>query len=544
MYHFCKRLWLFVPLLVLACPGMGQDMEERMIIRDTGDSLLQKAFRTTFDTNGQYYFETLVNPKSSRFTLTTNAKTYNAVYWDKTMAIAPYKALVANAFFSDSSRKKLYYKNKLGTRVYGPRAGRIREVLEYGKENIAIELCIGAKSYLYINDSLVSVADSLHQVWSCAFSDNNNMLYSVLTNGSYRLYLNHRLIDSSKEPFSNIAINNYKYYTYVKPGQGKLFAHVPGKTFGPFGIVEHTDIWNNNAYYFTGCADSQCYVLVNGKLFDKIPEAHTISEDPATGTDLYRSDEQITVEPFGPDNFLFTYNQDNDNGTLLNINGKVTHHNYNMASVVSWSKNEGYAFYGYRNDTNGIERIYKNLNGVEKRLPYFRKARYRPHCLYIAASGASLYYYETKDSIYTFRNDTLLGQPTSRQKFVLWDATALPQTHPEGLEYFQGINMDSVSYIMYNNTLSRPLPYINPKYDRIDEPAKGNIVAGDMNGNGFFMIQFLAKGRYMLNINNTLYNELDGINYIFPEQSYLDSHVLIFYGIKDGAFYQFKVHYP
>ena len=115
--------------------------------------------------------------------------------------------------------------------------------------------------------------------------------------------------------------------------------------------------------------------------------------------------------------------------------------------------------------------------------------------------------------------------------------------HPEGLEYFQGINIDTVSYIMYNNLLSKPMPLINPRYDRVDAPAKGNIVAGDMNGNGFFIIQYIAPGKYLLNINNTVYKELEGMSHIFSAQSYLEERRLIFYGIKGAGFYQFTINY-
>ena len=539
--NYFLRLFLFAALLPFC--SIAQQPAEKLVVKDAGDSLMLHAFRSAFDTNGNYYFESLLKGKGERFSLVTNKMKYPVVFWDRNIALVPYKSLVANAFYTDSTRRKIYYTNKYGTRVYGPAPGRIREVLEYGREHVAIELCVGSQSYLYLNDSLVNVTDSAQQQWLCAFSDNGNVMYSIHQQGRYKLFLNYKLIDSSAEAFTSIAINNNGYYTYAKQEHGKYAVHTPGKAFGPFGIVEHYDLWNNNAWYYTGCADSQCYMLINGQEYNNIPEAHSLIEDPATGNMIYHSDEEIIAEPFSPDHFLFAYNKDNDNGTFLNINGTVSRQNYEMVSVVSYDKNAGYAFYGHRTDTTGVERIYRNVNGKEKKLPPFRKARYRPHCLYIAPSGASLYYYQTRDSIYTFRNDTLLGKAVSAQKFLTWDGTALPMAHPEGLEYFQGINIDTVSYIMYNNLLSKPMPLINPRYDRVDAPAKGNIVAGDMNGNGFFIIQYIAPGKYLLNINNTVYKELEGMSHIFSAQSYLEERRLIFYGIKGAGFYQFTINY-
>lgn len=519
--------------------AFAQQPEEKLIVRDGGDSLFLKAFRATFDTLGNYYFELPLSGKGDRFAMIASTAKHNPVYWGQNIATTPYKALVADAFFSDSTRKKVYYKNKLGTKVYGPHAGRVREVLEFGKENIAVELCVGSRSCLYINDSMVNETDSLHQLWLCAFSDNGNVLYTVYKKGAFRLYLNHVQIDSSEAMFSSIAVNNNKFYTYVKPLKGKYYIQTPTQQFGPFGSVDYTDLWNNNAYYYRGCADTQCFVLVNNKLYGNIHEAYTAADDKSG----YRSDEQISVQPYSTDNYLFTYNQNDDEGTFLNMNGKVSHHNYNNVGFVFTDKKEGYAFYGTRMDTMGADRTYKNINGKEKKLPSFSRARYRPRALQIDPNGESLYYYETQDSIYLFRNDTLLCKPASRKKFLAWDASVLPQMHPDGLQYFQGLNIDGNTYLMYNNNLSRPLPLINTKYDNFDEPLPGSIVAGDINHNGFYIIEHTAPGKYLLIINNTLYKELDGIDRIIGDQGYLDAGTLTFYGVKGSGFYQFKVKY-
>ncbi len=533
-------------LFIMFCssaPGFAQQLEERLIVKDPGDSLMLKAFRTCFDSAGNYYFETLLKGRGDKFAMITNKKKHSPVFVGSGISIVPYKGLISDAFFSDTTHKKIYYKNKNGTKIYGPYAGKIREVLEFGRDNVAMELCVGAKSYLYINDSMVNVTDSLKQRWLCAFSDNGHVLYSTFKNGLYKLYLDYRLIDSSNEAFSDVAVNNSGLYLYVKADAGQFLVRTSQKSFGPFRAVEYTDLWNSNAWYARGCADSQCYVLVNGKLFNNIPESHNLLEDPGSGGTVYRSDEQMTIEPFGPDNFIFTYNQQDDPGTFLNVNGKILHFNYELTSFVFSDRKGGYAFYGTRRDTLDLDRTYKNINGAEKKLPFFRMGGGRAQCMQLAPNGESLYYFETKDSIYLYRDDSLLCKPTSRKKFLLWDASVFPQSHPEGLDYFQGINIDGATYLVYNNSISKPLPLIYPDYNRMETKRKGAVVAGDFSSKGFFMIENIGQGKYLIVINNKVYKELEGIDNIFGEQCYFDDHQVVFYGLKGTSFYEFKVKY-
>ena len=534
-------------IMVLACGplfSLAQQVEEKLIASDAGDSVFLKAFRSTFDTSGNYYFETLVKPSAGKFGLFTNKKNYPAVYAGS-VATTDYKSLIADAFFSDTSRKKIFYKNKNGTRLYGPVAGKVREVLEFGKENIAIEICEGAKSRLYINELLVNTIDSSRQQWLCNFSENGNVIYTYYTGSNYRLYVNRILIDSSAEPFSEVSVNDHGFYIYAKKQGNKYLVRTSKKTFGPFGAAEHSDLWNHNGYYFTGCADSMCYVLVNDKLYDKIPEAHTTTEDGVSGITTYRGEELILVEPLDAEHYIFSYNTSAMPGTFINMNGKVQRFNYDMTSFLFCDKKGGVAFYGIRTDSvTGAETTFRNFNGVEKRVPIFKnKVSHRKKYLQIDAGGGSLYYVETRDSVYMFRDDKLLCDPSPRQKFGLWDASVLPQGHLEGTEYFQGININGSTYLVYNNTISKPLTMMYPDYDRISEHKKGSIVAGDISSKGFFVIECTSPGHYLLVINNKEYREFSGIDRIFGEQAYFTDHAIIFYGTKGNSFYEFKVKY-
>ncbi|MBC7553728.1 MAG: hypothetical protein H7257_07090 [Taibaiella sp.] len=530
---------------VLPLMAEGQQLSEKFIVRDLGDSLYIKAFRSAFDTTGNYYFETMLPGKAAKFAMMTNRKKIAPVFTGGSIAIMPYKAMIADAFFSDSTRRKIYYKNKTGTTIYGPRGGKIREVLDYGHDHIAIELSTGGKSSLYINDSLVNVTDTLKQAWLCSISENGNMLYSVYKNGSYQLFLNHKLIDSAATQFAGININDNGFYIYAKPDNGKYYAHTPSKKFGPLAAVDLADLKGNNAYYFRGCAESQCYVLVNDKMFSGIAEAQIIEEDAATGTAVSRSDELISVEAFSPTDFVFTYNQSKTDGIFLNLNGKVIHTPYSYIGFVAYDKQLGYAYYGIRYDsTIQGDRLYTNVNGKERVMPPLkRKVPSHTQCVSIYPDSASVYYYETKDTVFLYSNGAPLYKPVSAKKFGTWDASSLPLTHTEGLEYFAGLNVEDNSYIVYNNTVSKPLTLINPDYGRLDEPKKGNIVAGDISPLGYYIIIVTGPGKYLLVINNKVYKELEGIDQIFGESACFTPGAVIFYGRKGSSFYEYRVAY-
>ena len=52
-----------IALILLTCSPVllaAQEVEETLIVKDAGDSLFLKAFRSAFDSSGNYYFETLL----------------------------------------------------------------------------------------------------------------------------------------------------------------------------------------------------------------------------------------------------------------------------------------------------------------------------------------------------------------------------------------------------------------------------------------------------------------------------------------------------
>ncbi len=535
-----------ISLLLLMCFCIGlyaQNVVEKHIVSDKGDSVYIKSFRCAFDTLGNYYFETPVSFKKSKFSIVTPKHQFKDAHWSPNVATTRYKATITDAYFSDTSGKKIIIKNKLSTIVRGPFNGRVREVLEFGKDNIAFELVHGSQSTLYINDSAVNTIDSTQQRWQCSFSDNGNVIYSFYKNGQHLLFVNYKCIDSSKEPFIEIGVSDNGFYAYGTQMEGNYYVKAGAKVFGPFGAIDYADVWSNGAYYFRGCHDSSCYVLVNGHTFS-IPESHYYIEDAATEAPAYRSDEQISVEPFGPDNFLMSYNQQGDTGYFINFNGKISRFDYLQAGYIFPGNNNDFAFYGTHYDIAGMSRVYKSVNGKEQKMVPYKRGRFIAHGLTVAPDGTSVYYNETKDSVFIYCNDKLLCPPASKDKFQSWDgADVFPQYFSQGLEYFRGLNINNETYLVYNNSLSRALPLLDLQSGKFDEPKRGAIVAGALNAHGFFMIVCLDKGKYLLDINNTHYEELTGIDEFLGDQSYLLNSKLIFYARKGKDYYEYTVKY-
>ena len=69
----------------------------------------------------------------------------------------------------------------------------------------------------------------------------------------------------------------------------------------------------------------------------------------------------------------------------------------------------------------------------------------------------------------------------------------------------------------------------------------GEIVAGEFSDNGFFAIQKTGSSKYLINVNNKIFKELENVNVLFKDNCFFNGKELIFYGVKGLSFYQFKL---
>jgi hypothetical protein len=99
------------------------------------------------------------------------------------------------------------------------------------------------------------------------------------------------------------------------------------------------------------------------------------------------------------------------------------------------------------------------------------------------------------------------------------------------------LEYDNQGYFVFNGKFSKPfLPVKERNYSKDKE--QGSIVSGEFNDNGFFAIQKVGKKKFLININNQVYKELDDIDYIISDSYFFDGKSLTFYGVKKRSFYQ------
>jgi hypothetical protein len=100
--------------------------------------------------------------------------------------------------------------------------------------------------------------------------------------------------------------------------------------------------------------------------------------------------------------------------------------------------------------------------------------------------------------------------------------------------------MDTTGYFVFNGEFSKPMIPANP-YSYIKEKETGAIIAGKFDDNGFFVIQKTGENKFMVNINNKIYKEIEGLQEIISESCYFNGKELVFFGIKGLSFYQYRL---
>ncbi|NCX94812.1 MAG: hypothetical protein EBX41_00125, partial [Chitinophagia bacterium] len=441
--------------------GFAKQVTETKIVKDTTpQKLLMYSYRAAFDTLGNYYFETPLTDKGDKYIVFTNKTTPQYYFWDARIAQNKTTAYITNAFFTDSAHKAIIFKNRNSTEWSKPHSGIIKNRIEIGRNNLLIELCNGNKSYLYINDSLVNITDTQNQKYMFTASPNGNLLYVLHKQNLYKLYHNHKLIDSSTHQFKDIEINNNDFYLYIKYNNNKYSIHTPSGVHGPFNSADFGDLYPTNAYFYRGCKDTLCYILINGKLYKDIPEVHTVADDGSGNLD-FTSYEQITASATSENNYAFSYNRNNKDGIFVNVNGKEEYYYYQLINGLTLGSTGSFAFWGYSVTALHTETLSKNINGKELPIVAWNKAtpkREKP--LGIDPEGNCTYYFETRDSVYLYANDKQVGTTASKRNFATWEADALPQAENSNSCFFKGININNAGYIAYKGTLSKPFPKI------------------------------------------------------------------------------------
>lgn len=511
----------------------GQTITERLILTDNKDSLYLNSSKISFDRQGNYCF--VIKKNGQEFFVTNKDTIGGFKFIGSTYGNGG--EINYTSSYSDPKDKPFYYKNAKGTKVYGTAIGKIESYQTSNtKENIAITTTLNDSVYNYINDKLVSKSHK-EQVekfyiserdW-VAFSENGNVIYFLKQDSLYKLFVNDKLIDSSKFRYNQLAINNSGTYIFAKgkrPDQpiGKynymFFVHSMDTILGYVRTVWDYELKENGAYYYSGDDNGPYYIAINDKLHKDIkPVSHITLIDKK--------------------NYLYSFGEKGKN--KINVNGEIYSHQFDEIFFPSLDRSGNFAFFGMKDYY-----LFKFVKGEKSKEP-LTKHGVRATPLYISPKGESIHYFKTDDSIYLYQDEKLIFNPIPK------NSNFLIEPHKEVLPYnfVRGktengnslfyLEYDNQGYFVFNGNFSKPLLPIKERNFSKDKE-QGTIVAGAFKDNGFFAIQRVGKGEFLIVVNNQVYKELDNVDYILSDSYFFDGKSLTFYGVKKGSFYQFNIN--
>ncbi len=514
---------------LLACLTVnGQTLMEKLILTDTKDSLYLNSDKISFDRQGNYCF---VIEKGDQEYFVTNKDTLGSFKFIGTTSGKDGEINYTNSY-SDPKDKPFYYKNGKGTKIYGTAIGKIESYQTSNtNENIALTTSLNDTLYYYINGKMVSKnhkEEKEDNVGVFSFSENGNVIYSLKQNGLYNLYVNNQLIESSEFGYIQLAINNSGSYIFA---QGKrpekpigkynymFFVHSIDTVLGYVRTVWDFELKENGAYYYSGDDNGPYYIAINDKLHkDIMPVSNITLIDKTT--------------------YLYSFGEKGKN--KINVNGEIFSHQFDEIFYPSLDQSGNFAFFGMKDYY-----LFKFINGEESKEP-LSKHGVRATPLYISPTGESIHYFKTADSIYLYQDQKLIFNPVPK------NSNFLIEPHKEILPYIfvRGktengnsifyLEYENQGYFVFNGKFSKPLlPIKERNYSRDKE--QGAIVAGAFNDNGFFAIQKVENGKFLIVVNNQVYKELDDVDYIVSDSYFFDGKSLTFYGVKKRSFYQFTM---
>lgn len=518
-------------MLLCCASASAQTFTEKLILQDDKDSLYLKSEGKHFDRAGNYCFE--IKQGDTSYFVTAKGRSEGVLL--TSTAYGNNGGISTSSSYADRS-KPWHYRNANGGTVYGPLTGELKNYVSSGSgNNIALTVSNKDSVLFYLDGKLIAQNSKYdlsgfnleNEEW-CVFSENGNRIYFLKNGPWFMLYVNGILIDKSREYYREMHINDNGKYTYgegrkpelVKQGyEYTFYVHTGDTVLGPVRTVWNTELGQHDGYYYTGDDNGTDYIAINNRLYKGIENIGNI---------------------IIPDkvNYMFSFQE---NGTKKwNVNGKIYDPACKDFYRPEMDTKGNFAFYGIKDYY-----LYKYINGKQQEKPLTRYG-VRPVPVYISPAGESIHYFKTDDSLYLYRDEALLFSPISdKANFVVDDAGELMDYYYEKRKLkdansLQYLEYGPSAYFIYNGVFSKPML---PALERGSAPAGnfGPIVAGVLNHSGFFVIQKTGDAKFLVNVNNKVYRELDRVQVIFKENCFFDEKELVFYGIKDQAFYQFKL---
>jgi hypothetical protein len=528
-----KNITILLLNLLICSIALGQTITERLILTDKSkDSLYLNARHKFFDNDGYYCFVTKLDNKEYFITQTDTIGGFGSIQstygnGGEMLYIRPYSVQRGNPW---------YYQNAQGVKVYGSAVGELRSYnASNTRENMAVTTATNDSVYYYINGKLVSSihirdADNFYireSDW-CAFSENGHAIYFIKRDSSYLLYANGKLIDSSGFRYTQLAINDSGYYIFAKGNKPQqkigrydymFFIHSKDTTLGYARTVWNYELKNTGAYYYSGDDNGSYYIAINDM--------------------LYKGMDYVTnITLIDRKTYLYTFGEQGQ--SKINAGGKIYTYSFDEIRYPALDKKGNFTCYGLKDYY-----LYKYINGKQTERPISNYG-VRATPLYISPEGASLHYFKTDDSIYLYKDDQLLFRPISKNsglkvtQFKDIFLTKFIKGQSQNCNSLFYMEYDSIGYWVFNGLFSKPMIPVRQNYPS-DTVRLGEIIAGRFDDNGFFSIQRTGISKYLVNLNNKVYKEVDNIDTILYDDYFFDGRELIFYATKGLSFYQFKL---
>jgi hypothetical protein len=495
----CQSILAYL-LAFLSFNATAQKLEKKLIVSDKGDSLLIKA-DPAFDMAGNYCFE-------------TKATKDGYYYITKNRSYGPYRTIGGQGNLSytgdyEHPDEMYFYRNTNGMEIFGPIRGAVNDVVDCdSKSHVAFTTTYKDSNYYYYDNHLMgsSALDKWGDRNWCAYSNNGNIIYYLKKGSQYKLFINQKLIDSDNKKFTELKINDHGDYSFVS----SIGFHHNKTIFKEVYNFSNFYLPDNKSFHCTSSFDD--YLIIDNKLYDK---------------DI---DKVGAVHVADDGNYIFNYS--NKNGSFINANGKIYPAKYEKIFSPTIDAQGNFAFMGLRNYY-----LYRNVSGKEDTNPISRYG-VRGIPLNIDATGKYTVIFQTDDSVYLCKGNDIMFK-TSNDKFRLMTS----EDYLLGLPYAPDVDpenklalckVDSSIYILCENSISKKLPTPLKTGNRDER------MIGIENQYGFCCVFPIAKGKFMVDVNNKFYYTVDA-DKVFSDSFFLTRHTLVFYARESNSFYQYKL---
>lgn len=518
-----KKTFSIILLIVTFTYSFSQKIENRIVLEDRNDSLLENIRDLYFNENGEFFY------------LKENDKGNFYITYKDTLKLPKRQKGIISRYGEDgeistyyTTKDSFYYKNTKSTKYYSGGYGKIiRHITDFLNDNVAITTEKNDSIFHFLNGQLLSktkIEDyggfpSIEK-W-CAFSENGNSIYYIYKNKECYLYKNSILIDSASTRFIELQINNRGDVFY---GIGKR--GIPNTKFDYMFFPKHNEIkydsvrtiWDsginkNGGFYCSG--GNPIYLLINGKYYE-----YPVVED--------------IILP-NSEHFFF-FDDIKRNYTYYTSNSTK---NLGRKGIVKPSMDKQGDFAMFLKKGKKIE----VLNNGE-----IKPGNIIGSPLAINSKGTFYTFKQTKKSTKIYRNNSFVLEEFGNikinnrieffEKYLSDYGVKKTPVFDKDFTYFQ---IGYKGFIIWNGVISEPLKKASKSTFGGEYPKIGELLLGKINEYGFYLFQYDGKKRTKLILNNKTYVFEEEFNSIIEDSIFFNQDRIVFYAIVKNKVKRFEI---